>query len=230
MPEILAHRGNTNGPCAATENRLPAIAAALAHGWGVEIDVRRAGDDRFYVSHDPQTWSEDSSGDGFCALARRFPGRTIALNVKELGYEDALLAYLDAQGILNDVFLFDMELIEPAPGLTAGVLRRLHPGVRIAARVSDRHEPVERALEITMASVIWLDEFDQLWCTSRDVHRLKDEGRTVFAVSPDLHGFPLDVTQRRWEELARWGVDGICTDYPAALEDVLRSTRYGAHV
>jgi glycerophosphoryl diester phosphodiesterase len=229
MLEILAHRGNTDGPSPATENRLPAIAAALGRGWGVEIDVRRAADDRFYVSHDPRPWSEHSSADGFCELARLFPGRTIALNVKELGYEDALLMYLDAQGVLNDVFLFDMELIEPTPGQTARLLRRLHSGVRLAARVSDHREPVERALEITMASVIWLDEFDQLWCTSNDVRRLKDEGRTVYAVSPDLHGFPLDVTWRRWEELAAWGVDGICTDYPGALEEVLGRLRHGAH-
>jgi hypothetical protein len=120
------------------------------------------------------------------------------------------------------MFLFDMELIEPLPGATARLYRTLDPTVRIAARVSDRREPIERALGIDSASVIWLDEFERCWASARDVRRLKNQGKTVYAVSPDLHGFSLDVTRRRWEEFIRWGVDGICTDYPAALAQTAR--------
>ena len=43
---------------------------------------------------------------------------------------------------------------------TARRCRDLHPTIRLAARVSDRGESIERALGISVASVIWLDEFD----------------------------------------------------------------------
>jgi hypothetical protein len=141
----------------------------------------------------------------------------VALNIKELGYEAALITYLREQQVLSQMFLFDMELLEPEPGAAAALLRACDSEVRLAARVSDRREPLERALGIECASVIWLDEFDRQWATARDVRRLRNQGRTIYAVSPDLHGYPLDLARRRWEDFIAWGVHGICTDYPVAL-------------
>ena len=83
--------------------------------------------------------------------------------------------------------------------------------------MSDRGESIERALSIGAASVVWLDEFDRLWATEQDVRRLKQAGRMVYAVSPDLHGFSLIATRARWAQFSAWGVDGICTDYPVEL-------------
>ena len=138
--------------------------------------------------------------------------------MKELGYEATLLNYLEGQRVLAQSFLFDMDLIEAEPGATASLLRQLHPTVRLATRVSDRREPLERALESDLTSIVWLDEFDRLWATQQEVRRLKDAGRTVYAVSPELHGFSLAQARSRWMDFVRWGVDGICTDYPDALE------------
>jgi hypothetical protein len=226
--EILAHRGNIAGPDHSTENRLASVRAALCHGWGLEIDVRRARDGRFYVSHDPADQVDDLLAPAICQAIRACFPATLALNVKELGDEAALLELLAEHDLLGQSFLFDMELIEAHPGETAAVFRRLHPGVRLAARVSDRGESVERALAIAEASVIWLDEFDRQWCTAEDVARIKLAGRRVYAVSPDLHGFAPALTERRWHDFASWGVDGICTDYPAALEQRLRANGPGA--
>ena len=112
MLEITRPSRKHRRPVPATEN-------VSRHRRGTRTRLGRGGrrsprsDDRFYCLARPAPWTEHSSADGVCDLARLFPGRTIALNVKELGYEDALLAYLDAQGVLDDVFLFDMELIEP---------------------------------------------------------------------------------------------------------------------
>jgi glycerophosphoryl diester phosphodiesterase len=222
---ILAHRGNTEGPRPATENRAAAVRAALASGWGVETDIRRAADGRFYISHDARldTEIDDLVADEFCALFRAYPRATIALNIKELGDEAALIAYLDAQNVLAQTLLFDMELLEARAGDTAARFRDLHPTVRLAARVSDRGESLDRALGIASASVIWLDEFERRWCTEADIRRLKDASRTVYAVSPELHGFPLAAARSRWIDLVGWGADGICTDFPAELERVLRT-------
>lgn len=234
MPEILAHRGNLTGPAPLTENTLSAIEACVSRGWGVEIDIRRDAGGRFYFAHDARPHSAaapagasaetpaDASADAICACLRAHPDATAALNIKELGYEEALLRYLHEQQVARQVFLFDAELIEPEAGATARLFRRLDSHIRLAARVSDRREPVERALGLDCASIIWLDEFDRQWASARGIRRLKNQGRSVYAVSPELHGHSLDVARRRWEDFIRWGVDGICTDYPAALAHTIR--------
>ena len=223
MPIILSHRGNIVGPCPSAENRLPTVDAALRWHWGLETDIRRDASGRFYIAHDPRPTAAGFLAEDFCALFRAHPTATIALNIKELGDEAALLRFLEEQDVLDQVYLFDMELLEEAPGTTAGRFRALNDRVRLAARVSDRGETIDRALAIEAASIIWLDEFDGPHFTARDVARLHAEGRQVHVVSPELHGAPYQVARARWFEFLDWGVDGICTDYPAALDRVLRN-------
>ena len=220
---ILSHRGNLVGPSAAAENRLPAVRAALDCGWGVETDIRRAADGRFYISHDALPSAHETPAEDFFALFRAYRDATVALNIKELGSEEELIELLDHEDVTSQTFLFDMELLEREAGHTARMFRHLHPTIRIAARISDRAESIEQALAIDVASVIWLDEFDGPCFTEADIRLLKDAGRSVFAVSPDLHGKPAADCRRRWLEFIRWGVDGICTDYPAALARVSRA-------
>jgi glycerophosphoryl diester phosphodiesterase len=223
MPIILSHRGNLVGPCKSAENRLPTVRAALECGWGVETDIRRAADGRFYIAHDEKPSAHETPAEDFFALFRAYPNATIALNIKELGSEQALIDLLDHEDVAHQTFLFDMELLEERAGATARTFRILHPTIRIAARVSDRGESITHALGITVATVIWLDEFDGPCFTEADVRRLKDAGRSVYAVSPDLHGKPAEDCRRRWLDFIRWGVDGICTDYPAALAYLSRA-------
>jgi glycerophosphoryl diester phosphodiesterase len=224
---VLAHRGLHNGPNSDRENTSAAVTYCFERGWGVEVDIRRSRQGRFYFSHDslPLIPPEHDALE-CCRAIRQLPLGVMALNVKELGYEAELLQFLDAEKVLDRVFLFDMELIEPHPGHTASRLRHMCPAVSIAARVSDRNEPLERALGISEAAVIWLDEFDSLWVTRADVARLKSGGKTVYAVSPELHGFDSDSVERRWRSFAAWGVDGICTDYPARLSAELRGSEH----
>jgi glycerophosphoryl diester phosphodiesterase len=220
---ILSHRGNLVGPNDAAENRLPAIRAALDCGWGVETDIRRDADGRFYISHDAMPSAHETPAEDFFALFRAYRDATVALNIKELGDEEALVELLDHEDVASQTFLFDMELLEREAGHTARTFRNLHPTIRIAARISDRGESIDQALAIDVASVIWLDEFDGPCFTQTDIRRLREAGRAVFAVSPDLHGKSAADCRRRWLEFIRWGVDGICTDYPAALARVSRA-------
>ena len=169
MPIILSHRGNLVGPCPTAENRLATVGAALECGWGVETDIRRAADGRFYISHDARPSAHETPAEDFFALFRAYPNATIALNIKELGSEGALITLLDHEDVVGQTFLFDMELLEQQPGTTARTFRELHPTIRIAARISDRGESIEQALSIDVASVIWLDEFDGPCFTESDV-------------------------------------------------------------
>src|ERR1044071_465906 len=91
MIDILAHRANVDGPKPTQENSLAAIRGALKLGFGIETDLRRDSEKRFYIAHDPQLWSPQNDFQQFAALFRKFSDRTIAMNVKELGYESDLI-------------------------------------------------------------------------------------------------------------------------------------------
>jgi glycerophosphoryl diester phosphodiesterase len=219
---VLAHRGNLRGPAPGRENSLALVEQALSLGFGLETDVRYSAGHGFYISHDVAAAGGGAAPLGaHCELWRRHPGAAVALNVKELGREAELLEALRAMRVMQQVFLFDMELIEPRSGETARLYRRLEPSVAVAARVSDRREPLERALGIEAAGVIWLDEFDGPWATVDTVGKLKNAGKTIYAVSPELHGRRVEEARARWCDFARWGVDGICTDWPELLRSDL---------
>jgi glycerophosphoryl diester phosphodiesterase len=213
---ILAHRGNLTGPDPARENTLERISLALAAGFGVETDIRRAAQG-FYISHDVAPFSASADASRHAALWRRYPRQAIALNVKELGAEKPLIEFLSQTETAFQVFLFDLELLEAEPGVTAALYSRLAPHVRLAARVSDRDEPVDGALANRAAGIVWLDEFDRRWAGADDVARLHDAGKSIYAVSPELHGFSFSRAQSRWDDFMRWGIAGVCTDFPVAL-------------
>ena len=139
-----------------------------------------------------------------------------------MGYPEQLVQFLRQHDLVKQVFLFDFELLESTPGETAVTIHAIDPEIRLAARVSDRYgESIEQAASITAASIIWLDEFDSLWVTASDVARLKDLGRTIYAISPEIHGFSMTDTETRWRQFQEWGVDGICTDYPVRAERIV---------
>lgn len=218
---ILAHRGNVRGPEPRRENSQECIAEAISLGFGIETDVRHAAGFGFYISHDAITPQSADALAAHSALWRKSCGAVVALNIKETGNESDLIERLNALGVAGQVFLFDMELVEPVPGEMAAGYRRLDPHISIAARVSDRNEPSSRALGIAAARTIWLDEFDGPWATGDTVAELLGSGRAVYAVSPDLHGAALKQAVKRWHDLASWGVTGICTDWPLLLAEEL---------
>jgi glycerophosphoryl diester phosphodiesterase len=221
---ILAHRANLDGPEPATENIPEQVERALVAGFGVETDIRRTADGRFYVSHDETLPNRDNNALRHAALWARHPEREIALNVKEPGYEHKLAEFVIEQNLQRKVFLFDFELIESTAGQTAARIARLHPALRLAARVSDRYgESIERAASIQAASIIWLDEFDSLWVTREHIQQMKRLDRTIYAISPEIHGFSIAAMESRWSEFQRWGVDGICTDFPRRAREFLNA-------
>jgi len=220
MIEILAHRANVEGPKPAAENSLAATRRALELGFGIETDLRRDAHGRFYISHDPQPWSQQNDFKQFAALFRDFPERVIAMNVKELGYEAELIALQKSGDLGKKSFYFDFELLEPKTPGTAQ--RRIHdlPGGKqtaIASRVSDRGESMAQCLSIP-AQVVWADEFDSLWLQRDAVEKIHAAGRKFYAISPELHGFSETDRLKRWRQFKEWGIDGLCTDYALSAQ------------
>ena len=148
----------------------------------------------------------------------KFPSAELAINVKELGYESDLVVLMNSGRLGARAFYFDFELLEPATPSAAQRKIKLLPGghkVPLASRLSDHGETLKQCLSIP-AEIVWADEFDSLWLTSKEVHAVRTAGRRLFVISPELHGFDVAARRRRWEDFKAWGVAGVCTDY--ALE------------
>jgi len=211
---ILAHRANLDGPNPRMENSLAATQRALELGFGIETDLRRGADQRFYISHDVHPRTQENDFDHFSGLFQKFNDRVIAMNVKELGYEEELIK-LQASGAMGQrSFYFDFELLEPkTPGRTQKTIRDLSGGgnAKMASRLSDRNEPLDQCLSIP-ADIVWADEFDSLWLAREHIEKAHAAKRQVYAISPEIHGFKKDEKRRRWQEFKEWGVDGLCTD------------------
>ena len=218
---ILAHRCYRNGPDPLLENELAAFRRCLEDGMSAEIDIRQWDDGTFYISHDPKPFSEGLRAEPYFEALSQSTIEPLALNIKELGKERDTLSFLNRFQVINQLFLFDMELLEETPGATTRILRCHDANVRLAARVSDRHEPVERALDIKEADTIWLDEMDSLWATEDTIKALRSANKKIYAISPEIHGFGEDAMVLRWRQFVNWDIDGVCTDYPDRLGEIL---------
>jgi len=221
MIEILAHRANVDGAKPALENSLAATRRALELGFGLETDLRRNLQNRFYIAHDPQPWTNENDYAQFAALFRKFLHQTIAVNVKELGYEADLVALQKSGDLGEKSFYFDFELLEPkSPGRVQRLIQQLPGGERaaMASRLSDRGESLEQCLAIP-ANVVWADEFDSLWLAREHVEKVHAAGRRFYAISPELHGFDEATRLIRWQQFKDWGIDGLCTDYALSARE-----------
>jgi hypothetical protein len=200
------------------ENSPEACAGALQAGFGLETDLRRDGQGRFYISHDSHARTERNAFEVYAPLFRAFGSSEIAVNVKEIGYERELVELVQSGDLGRLNFLFDFELLEPGtPGAAQRKVRSLPGGesVRMASRLSDRGESLAQCLGIP-AEIVWADEFDSLWLTAQEVEQVKAAGRLFYVISPEIHGFDRESMRRRWRDFQAWHVDGVCTDY--ALE------------
>jgi glycerophosphoryl diester phosphodiesterase len=222
MTMILAHRANLTGPHSVVENSLAACKGALEAGFGLETDLRRDPAGRFYISHDPHPRSAANSLEAFTELFRQHPAAELAINVKELGYEPALIELMNSGRLGQKSFYFDFELLEPkTPGAAQRKIKSLPDSsrIRLASRLSDRQEPLAQCLSIP-GSIVWADEFDSLWLTADDVRQVQAAGRLFYVISPELHGFDHQARKRRWQDFKSWKVDGICTDYPLEAKEI----------
>jgi len=221
--EILSHRYLLAGKNSKNENTLSQLKDSLKFFNFFETDIRRLASGEFYISHNEQTvLTPENDAVAHTALWKN-KGAKIALNIKELGYEQQLVEFLRKQQVVNNLFLFDFDIEFLGAELQSYInnIHSLEPGLRCAVRVSDHNETIERALAISGSKIIWLDEFDSLWANNEDIQKLKDAGKTVYCIAPDLHNFSQGQMEKRFHDFIAWEVDGICTDYPLQLKQIL---------
>jgi glycerophosphoryl diester phosphodiesterase len=120
-PLVCAHRGAS---AHLPDNSRAAFAAAIAMGAdAIEADVRRSGDGRLVLAHDPVGQSKVEGLSELAELVSMAAGRVrLDVELKEAGYEREVLAVLEPRpaGLLVSSFL---------PEAVAAV-RRVDPSVR----------------------------------------------------------------------------------------------------
>lgn len=207
MIRILAHRGLWHA--AVERNSEEALQGSLRAGFGVETDIRDDGRGTLVISHDMPLGGEPALKmlvDGAAGT-----GLPLAINVKADGLAAALGDTFTGTGI--DWFAFDMSVPE--------MLRYEQAGLPFFTRHSDvEPEPIG----YRDAAGVWLDAFHSDWFDADVIHRHLDAGKRVAAVSPELHGRPVDDVWS-WLTSVRCADDQdlmICTDHPNRLSRILQ--------
>ena len=135
--------------------------------------------------------------------------------------------------LFERVFIFDTTLD------SAEKIKSLNPKIKIALSIGetknfpDSRYPTIYNLEQVKNNnnwdIAWADEWESGLYSEEFIKILKDNGKTVFVVSPELHAntdpkHPLSEKGFKdyWKKLISWGVDGICTDHPTELAKLLK--------
>jgi glycerophosphoryl diester phosphodiesterase len=223
MTLVIAHRGASR---AETENTLAAFRRAGEMGAdGVELDVRRASDDRLVVHHDPllrdgrvirDTRSADlpadipTLSDALDACAGMFVNIEIKNDPSEPDFDPSdwvatrVAAELVRRGS-DTRWLISSFRLE-----TVDRFRRVLPSVRTAWLVADADAEVIRTCATAghVAVHPWV------------VHVTRESVRAAHAAGLAVTPWTCD-DPARIRELIGWGIDGICTNVP----DIALATR-----
>jgi glycerophosphoryl diester phosphodiesterase len=240
VPFIVAHRGFLRH---APENTLANFRACLALRIGFEVDVQRSKDGHLVCVHDDTvdrttngrgsvsdltlaelkaldagSWFDPAfRGERVPTLAEvfetlsRYPHRVlIAMDLKAADVEvDAILLATKYQVLDKLLFI----------GRTRDIpevrqrLRQAGPTAKIAVVANNRGE-LEAALSDEYANWIYVRYVP----SKADVALIHDDGQHVFIAGPTVSGQETE----NWKTVAKSGVDGILTDYPLPLRQVLR--------
>lgn len=200
MTLVLAHRGACWD---APENTLAAFELAIEEGADyVEFDVRAAPDGRLVVAHDPVSEEPPAGTPTLDETLETLRGRVgLAVEAKEGTAMKGSLAALAAHGIrAEDVLVLSFRIrdLEQA--------QRARPDLRYVLNLGRRPDPAA-------ATRFWGVGFQD---------RAARQGRIALARSLRLAATVFTVNEpARMRELVSLGVDGIFSDRPGLLRQVL---------
>ena len=154
----------------------------------------------------------------------------LALHLKkDAQHEEAyfkLATYWKEYDLYNHAFIFDLTIE------AATALKKIDPQIKIALIISEvKFEPTihlwDEVKNELCFDIVWAAEYRTFYTKELIEDMKKIKGR-VYAMSPDVHralGHPLayEGYEKTWQNLIEWQVDGICTDEPIALENVINS-------
>ncbi|MDK9365410.1 PI-PLC domain-containing protein [Lelliottia wanjuensis] len=209
--QILAHRGIWLSP--AEKNSRGALLSALESGFGIETDIRDL-DGELVISHDMpgknalllKTLLEDYRRIGSTA--------TLALNIKSDGLTLSLDNLLKEYGVSN-YFCFDMSVPD--------MLHYIKQKVITASRISELEPEGILSKETAM---IWVDGFNYLPYSIKDLMRWLTRNKSVCLVSPELHGRDPKILWTMLKQLPEALLNCprlmICTDHPELAREFFK--------
>ena len=221
----IAHRGWW-WPRRELQNHPASVLAALSNGFGAEVDVWGIRDQRLVLRHD------ESSAVYEMALPQPACG-TIFLHVKAAknGTAEGLVDILRLRGWLEHTYLFcspsNDGLLARMKEVLAGQLTSI--GLRTLTTVVDPlglDVLLDQPDPLGGADGVWLEQPDEDWVDADAIDTIHRVGKTAWVVSPELHGWKLDLGMVAQE----WGsADGLVTDYPHLIERVTDATDPHVH-
>lgn len=221
MTVPIAHRGHW-WPDRAHQNQLVALQAAVAAGFGVELDVRLWFGDQLMLRHEEtdRPWLLDG-GRSHALVDVLHAAPVILWDIKELRVLKPLCRWLRTHALVRSARLFDLELAATVrePGtfssprwdmLCAAVWAEFQ--VPYLLRASET-ESLFDALGDPHAAGVWLDAWDREWVDETTIQTVQAANRLAYVCSSELH--QRAIRPALWHRWAK--ADGVCTDFPHLL-------------
>lgn len=243
-PMVVPHRGLLRH---APENTLANFRACLELGMGFEFDVQRAKDGALVCIHD-DTLDRTTNGKGRVAdfplasireldaggwFSPRFKGERVptveevmaliaghrhkavlvAVDLKAMDVEAEVAAMAEKAGALEKLVFIGRAISEP--GVRANI-RKAFPKAACAALANT---PADFEAALGAADASWV--YFRFIPTAGQMARVHQANRKGFIAGTAVAG----LEQANWKASATAGIDGILTDHPLELHELLRTSR-----
>jgi glycerophosphoryl diester phosphodiesterase len=243
--KIIAHRAiNYIDP----ENSLAAFEWAMKKGYSIELDIHMTKDGVPVVSHDLdigrvfngtgkitdmtlmqlKSYSYKShpnvkmpTFEEVCKLYQRVKpkGFFICIQIKDMYQKDVMRKTYDIVKKYNlpkECFFFEVDKNAwPLVDWMKKNIKYMPVGLHLPENSPDYTKE-----KFDKADVIWADEISFGWISREMVELAHSLGKRIYAISAELiqHSKNAPHYRRRWNDLVKYGFDGICTDHPEELE------------
>lgn len=227
-PTIIAHRGFLNGPDQRIENRVSQLRNCLKRKYGIEFDVNlnsgHPESGKLVAAHDKTLWQPDNDFEDL-VLKTSFSQPSF-LDIKDLETVDKIVETLLKLKNFTKLHLFDFELLHRDIRDAWKQMEKLQSlGVPVAYRCSDRQFCWNTLMQKDSVKTIWIDELESNWFSERHAAQATSLGKILYYCSPDItplqhiwvEGNDFSRLYLRLQNVADWGVQGICTDYGARI-------------
>jgi glycerophosphoryl diester phosphodiesterase len=231
MPLVIAHRGDSSDTL---ENSLEAIRRALLLSADmIELDIRMSRDNGLYILHDKTT--------GRTADKNIDIERTTAEEIRRIRLKNGepIPTLPDVLKLVSGACSLNLEIKSSGAGsVTAHDL--LSSGYDGHILLSSFKEDEVLAARRTMPDLPTSLIFDVF--TSRDVPQYKAQGFSIISLREktankkliaachtqgiDVYVWTVD-EEAKMKKFISWGVDGIYTNRPGVLKNLLRSVEFG---
>lgn len=196
MISIFAHRAYHDG----FENSLDGIKFYAKENIGIELDLR-LNYNGIYMSHDKNE-DQDLFQDA-CHILSKY-NISAALHLKEKNILDPTLEVINSNN-LDNYFLFSTDNDLPSLPKIARYVNQLP---------NDFSE-----------TIFWCDETKNNWYDVSIIEKLHQKNIKLIAMSKELI-IPCthDELHLEWKRLLNLNIDGICTNHPIELKDMLKTS------